>query len=102
VIGKGFFFFDGDVNILSGIKDFAAFLALNEFDIVLSGDNFDDGMFANGSHWLGSVNGMDFARPHEGCQHPFGWCFGGQNHGQFVVGWWSNVVAWRSFWTYTI
>jgi hypothetical protein len=50
VVGQGFFLFDGDVDILCGIKDFTAFLAFNEFDIVLAGDDFDDGMFANGSH----------------------------------------------------
>jgi hypothetical protein len=62
MIRESFFFLDGNVDILCGIKDFAAFLTLNKFDIVLAGDNFDDGMFAGGSHWLGSVNGMDFAR----------------------------------------
>jgi hypothetical protein len=69
VVGERVFFFDGDVDILCGIKDFTAFLALNEFDIVLAGDDFDDGMFADGSHWLGSANGMDFARPRDSCQH---------------------------------
>jgi hypothetical protein len=55
MIRESFFFLDGNVYILCGIKDFAALLALNKFDIVLAGDDFDDGMFAGGSHWLGSV-----------------------------------------------
>jgi hypothetical protein len=47
--GSGFFF-HGHVAKLCRIKDFSAVLALNEFDVVLAGDNFDDWMFAVGSH----------------------------------------------------
>jgi hypothetical protein len=102
VVGERVFLFDGDVDILCGIKDFSALLALNEFNIVLAGDDFDDGMFADGSHWLGSMNGMDFARPREACQQRsevFLWC---EIDGEVVVEWWSKVVASTSFWTYTI
>jgi hypothetical protein len=76
-VGERVFLLDGYVDILCRVKDFAALLALNEFDIVLAGDDFDDGMFADGSHWLGSVIGMDFARPREACQPRsavFLWC----------------------------
>jgi hypothetical protein len=46
-IGEGFFLFDGDVAILCRIKYFAALLAFNKFSVFLSGDDFDDGMFAD-------------------------------------------------------
>jgi hypothetical protein len=102
VVGERVFLFDGDVDILSGIKNFSALLALNEFDIVLAGDDFDDGMFADGSHWLGSMNGMDFARPREACQHRSAVFLWREIDGEVVVEWWSKVVASTSFWTYTI
>ncbi len=52
-IGEGFFLFDGDVAIFRRIKDFATLLAFNELDVVLAGDNFDDGMFAGDGHgWV--------------------------------------------------
>ncbi len=56
-VDGGFFLFERHVVIFSGIKDFSAVLALNELDIVLSGDNFDDGMFAQGCHGWGDVDG---------------------------------------------
>jgi hypothetical protein len=60
MIRESFFFLDRNVDILCGIKDFAALLTLNKFDIVLAGDNFDDGMFAGGSHWFGECEWYGF------------------------------------------
>jgi hypothetical protein len=53
----GLFLFEGHVAIFSGIKDFPAVLAFNKFYVVLSGDNFDDGMFALGGHRVGECIG---------------------------------------------
>jgi len=44
------FLFDGDIAKLRGIKDFSTLLTLNEFSVFLAGDDFDDGMFADGGH----------------------------------------------------
>ena len=66
--GFGCFFFDCHVIILNGIKYFAAVLAFNEFDIVLAGDNFDDGMFAGGSHCFGECIDKDSALTQSACQ----------------------------------
>jgi hypothetical protein len=54
-VGQGFFLFDGNIAKLCGIKDFSAGLALNEFGVFLSGDDFDDRMFADGGHVGGVV-----------------------------------------------
>jgi hypothetical protein len=72
IVVQGLFLFDCDVTKLCGIKDFSAGLTLNKLDIFLSGDDFDDGVFARGGHvgWEGS-NGKDFARPAEPCQLGF-------------------------------
>jgi len=83
-IGERLFLFNGDVAILCRIKDFTALLAFNEFYVVLTGDDFDDGMFADGSHWVGSVIGMDFARLRWPCQPPFRVFL----HGEVVVRLW--------------
>jgi hypothetical protein len=74
-LGEGGFFFDGDVAVLGRIEDFSALLTLNEFGVFLAGDDFDNGVFADGGH-LGreNVNGMDFARPQTPCQPGF-WSF---------------------------
>jgi hypothetical protein len=71
-LGEGSFFLDGDVAVLGGIEDFSALLTLDEFGVILAGDDFDNGMFADGGH-LGSenVNGMDFARLQTPCQPGF-------------------------------
>jgi hypothetical protein len=49
----GDLFFDGDVVVLDGVEDLAAVLALDELDVVLAGDNFDNGVFARRSHCIG-------------------------------------------------
>ncbi len=46
VVWPGFGLLYSDVIKLCRIKYFPAVLALDEFDIVLAGDDFDDGMFA--------------------------------------------------------
>jgi hypothetical protein len=43
-------FFNGDVGELSGVKDFAAGLALYEFGVFVSGDDLYDGVFASSCH----------------------------------------------------
>jgi hypothetical protein len=84
-VGEGLFLFNCDVAILCGIKDFAAFLTFYEFDVILAGDNFDDGMFAGGSHVWGKVNGMDFARLQVACQPRFHGVFAWLNRGEVAV-----------------
>ena len=76
VVGEGLFLFYGDVYILCGIKDFAALLALNKFDVVLSGDDFDDGMFTGGGHWLGRVEWYGFCPSARCLSTPFSDVFG--------------------------
>jgi len=46
----GFGLFDSDIAKLCRIKYLSAALALNKFGIVLTGDDFDDGMFALWGH----------------------------------------------------
>jgi hypothetical protein len=59
-VGQSLFFLDGDVAKLCGIKYFSAGLALNEFGVFLSGDNFDYRVFAGGGHggWGGEWYGF--------------------------------------------
>ena len=43
------------IKIFSGVEDLSAALALNKFCVVLAGDNFDNGVFARGSHEIGGA-----------------------------------------------
>lgn len=103
-LGEGSLFLDGDVAVFGRIEDLSALLTLDEFGVILAGDDFDNGMFADGGH-LGSenVNGMDFARLQIPCQPGFPdfmfveW---GSEAGIGVL--WSPPVAHLEFWTYTI
>jgi hypothetical protein len=71
-LGEGGFLFDGDIAVLGRIEDFSALLTLNKFGVFLSGDDFDNGMFADGGHFgEKNVNGMDSARPQTPCQPGF-------------------------------
>src|ERR1700733_1782155 len=71
-LGEGSLFLDGDVAVLGRIEALSALLPLDELGVILAGDDFDNGMFADGGH-LGSenVNGMDFARLQTPCQPGF-------------------------------
>lgn len=68
VIEHLFFFLDGYVVKLRGIKDFSALLALDILGVFVARDDFYDWMFAGGGHGWGGANGMDFARLECGCQ----------------------------------
>lgn len=45
-----FLLFDGHVFILDGVEDLSTVLAFDEFSIFLTGDDFDDGVFARRGH----------------------------------------------------
>jgi hypothetical protein len=50
-LGERGLFFDGDVAVLGRVEDLSALLTLNEFGVILAGDDFDNGMFADGGHY---------------------------------------------------
>jgi hypothetical protein len=106
--GEGGFFFDGDVAVLGRIEDFSTLLTLNKFGVFLAGDYFDNGMFADGSHygekkceWYGfcasadplSTWILDFCLVRNS---------GGTLTGGPLNRVWRTHVARAEFWTYTI
>jgi hypothetical protein len=50
-VGDRVFFFNCNIAVLCGIEHLAALLAFDKFDVVLSGNDFNDGMFADVSHF---------------------------------------------------
>ena len=64
-------FFALHILVLDGVEDLAARLALDELCIFVAGDDTDDGVFAGGSHRVGSRDGpvaLDSAVPPVPCQ----------------------------------